>query len=1257
MNNEYISIGVFLPMSNGRYFSSINKGIVNSARNNNVKIIFFNGHYINSPHKGEKEQNIIYSLASEKNLDGLIIYTSSLSLYTESNEIDGFLNQYSNLPIISIGTNLNGYNNILTNNEIGMKGLINHLIKDHEYQRIAFISGPENSDESKMRLNAYKQALLENNLKIDPSIIFSGNFRWDCSKEIVDRIVDSNIEIEAIACANDDMALGCYSQLIERGIRIPDDIALTGFDDINTSSYIYPPLTTVKQSFIRQGEKSVELILDLIQKKGIPEATIIPTELVVRQSCGCKPSVGFESYSDNQTTKNVVLDKLNDLSNMNEYIIEIIDGHFYEPSIDLEIFKKAGLCLAKDLLGAKKDNHFYYEVKEIIFNENDDNLIIAWKRSIEKLLMILMSNTINLQMKDIIINQMDGIHNLFIERFHIFSKQVMDTYQQKMFNLNELLVRIEHELDLNYFFNTIKTELCRMDINCFYLVLFHEDKLGCDLNEFPVKKSRLLLGYEEGELNYYKNGIIFDTSDLFPNRKFSFQRENAFYFLPLSINERYFGYTAFEFDEDKIDYFEPINNHLRNSFNMIKQFNDVELIVKSRTDDLRYANEKLKSLDDMKNDFIANITHDFRSPLSIILNTADIIQKYDDKNDIEVLANRVKTIKNASLKLKSAIDRLLDLAKMDSDGLKLKIQEVKPKKFIANLVDFYQSAIHTSGIKILDILPQKEIEGFYSDIDKLEEILSNLISNAIKFIDYESGEIIISLSEKDSIVEIMIQDNGIGIEEDMLDAIFNRFEQVESGMNALAKGTGIGLAYAKQLTEYLKGSIYAKSDGLNEGASFILQFKKGMDLFDSENVEFVKIENGDGFGRIKSSNIGIATTIYSELNDKKVNEDFIVEEVINQLNGSDEYDHKKGLILIVDDNAEIREIEKTYLLNNGFKNIILANDGIVGLNCVYKYRPDFIICDFNMPRMGGDIFHDTLVSNPDFKKLPVVFVTALADRSALLDRQRKGAIAYLGKPIVEDELITTVNIHLKKYMEYKEILMQATIDELTGINNRRSVLRQLKKQLTIRELENFSLVFFDIDHFKKINDSYGHQTGDKVLTAFGEIILECIRFYDVAGRYGGEEFILLLPKTDRASAVIVAKKIQCKIKNLAITDKHENEIKLSASFGISSLLDDKEYILSKLGIKKLEDIYEIKDARNTDWKDVEYKKQTIAYLLIEAADIALYHAKATHCRGCSYKSDKIKDFINSSCPECGSKMLSLGRDRIATFDEISNQII
>ncbi|MBI9096993.1 MAG: diguanylate cyclase [Spirochaetaceae bacterium] len=1224
-----ITIGLILDQLTYSFECAIWHETVRNAKLLGHNLIIYVGQQLESPFRYTREENIIYGLVNKDQIDGLLI-SGSVSPYN-SNDFPDFLNEFDYLPRVSLSLQFEGIHSVVTDNKSGMKQGVEHLVERHKCQKIAFVKGPDNNSEAKERYEGYLEVLREKEIPIDKKIIIDGDFRFESGVRAVEYLEHENLlDVDAIVCANDDSAEGLMEALHHRGIKIPGDIAVVGFDNKHGSENSWPALTTVEQPLKELVGRSYSTLVELINNTDQDMVQTLPSRLIERESCGCLPLINSLIIKEKNSLKK------SDLL-VSSNLTKLIDS------------------FPRDLSSDKENIDYLYTLNNLMAENLRDNRIhIEWPELILELKRYIIKSRPD-ALKDDHFNQIFEISQILVsENYNKLEK----TYKTKRDNKDFINRGFKQDLNfvnnINEICNIISNHFKLLGLNRAYLVLYdgNTEKRGKYTWNIPPD-SQLLLAFEDKK-NQLQPGerISFRTKDLLPDRFFHTEKPYTLAITDLYYQEDQYGYLMhdlnLENDDSYLIFQEHISSALNNLF-MWEKRNQLEAEIQETLEQLKSSNRKLTHLDDMKNDFIANITHDFRSPLSIIINTTDIGIKYDDKSDAQLNERRLSTIQNASVKLKDAIDRLLDLAKMDAEGLKLTIEKVPPRKFLFQLVDFYKSSLLSSGINILEDLPLKEIDNFYTDIDKLEEILSNLISNAIKYVDSEKGEVVISLRETEKTIIIKIEDNGIGIEKDKVESIFNRFEQVESARNSQYTGTGLGLAFARQLTGFLKGSIHAESEGLNKGAAFILEFSKGKNVFDSNQVFLLEHE---GKEEPLHQNFTRASLFQNELNQKKAAEKFTLEEMITRPNGIDEFDYKKGIILIIDDTSEIREIEKTYLLNAGFSNLICANNGKSGLEAVYQYRPDFILCDFNMPEMRGDAFHDTLVANPDFKKLPLVFVTALADRATLLDRQRKGAIAYLGKPINEDELITTVTIHMKKYMDYKEILMQATIDELTGINNRRNIMKLFKKQLTVRHMQDCSLIFFDIDHFKKINDTYGHQTGDIVLSELGGVIRKSIRPYDIAGRYGGEEFILILPETNREHAVVVAQKIQRNIQEMKIKDSRDKRIRFSASFGICSLMDDGTYLSGQLGIDRLDVIYEVKNSPHSDWEFIAEKKSILPSVMIEAADKALYFAKATHCNKCHFQSDKTGSFVENCCPECGSNDLTAGRNKIVTCDRI-----
>jgi diguanylate cyclase (GGDEF)-like protein len=754
--------------------------------------------------------------------------------------------------------------------------------------------------------------------------------------------------------------------------------------------------------------------------------------------------------------------------------------------------------------------------------------------------------------------------------------------------------------DVPTLMDNLAVELPRIGIkSCYLSVHTTADKI--------YKIACLLLAFNEnGRIPLGKNGFMYTARHLLPKAVIRLKRRYNIIFQPLIFRTEQMGFVGLEFNPleeiSGLALSELIRSSLKASMMM------QEIIEKDK---------KLSDLDRLKNDFIANITHDFRSHLTVILNSARLGLISETKDKFDNIVDRYNIIYEASVKLKQTIDRLLDLAKMDALGIKLRIQKLELKAYLESIINFYKSATASSGVTIQSRLPEPEVEDFYTDVDKLEEILHNLVSNALKFVDPRKGIITISLLNKKSTVEIRIRDNGIGIPKDKLEIIFGRFEQLDEQHNIRYPGTGIGLAFAKELTRYLRGSIRAESEGPGKGACFILELKKGTEAFydlsiDSQNVN----EPSDLSKRSQLKKI-----IKSNIKDSLQKDEIQV--FFTERNRENEYDPKKGVILIVDDDPPIREIVKEYLERAGYINFITATNGRDAIDAVYRYSPDLIISDYNMPKMRGDEMQDIIASNPYLKQTPVLFLTVMTDKRIIQERKEQGVLTFLTKPIDEKEFLVSVDIHMRKHMEYLQLLNQAPLDSLTGLANRTTILVSLEDLLMLRVYRHLSVILLDLDDFTALNKEFGYRCGDGILADIGKIIKDSLRGYDRAGRYNAQEFLIILPESSLEQTRVYAEKLRGAIGGTKITVAGK-KMSVSASLGVSSLIDNSEYIRARLGLDDLKTIFEMNPTESTDWRRIQKIKQDIKNLLLDMAQQALSRAK---------KSGKNKTCVFSEIKE------------------------
>lgn len=270
-------------------------------------------------------------------------------------------------------------------------------------------------------------------------------------------------------------------------------------------------------------------------------------------------------------------------------------------------------------------------------------------------------------------------------------------------------------------------------------------------------------------------------------------------------------------------------------------------------------------------------------------------------------------------------------------------------------------------------------------------------------------------------------------------------------------------------------------------------------------------------------------------------------------------------ILIIDDSETVRaqiahELQSAELCEWVFQ----AGDGIEAFKTLLSAEVDLILCDIEMPRIDGFKLLGMIRENKKLQDIPVIMLTGCDDRELKIKLLGLGASDYITKPFDAGELIARVKVQLKiktlqdELRKSNEMLKQlSNTDPLTHIYNRRYMMDMLTKEMQRAERKgsHLSLVMIDIDHFKLINDNYGHQAGDQVLTLIADISQSGLRSYDFAARYGGEEFVLTLPETRHEDALLIAERLRLRIQTYTYTDKL-NGLKTTASMGVATYPTD-----------------------------------------------------------------------------------------------------
>lgn len=413
-------------------------------------------------------------------------------------------------------------------------------------------------------------------------------------------------------------------------------------------------------------------------------------------------------------------------------------------------------------------------------------------------------------------------------------------------------------------------------------------------------------------------------------------------------------------------------------------------IFEKRNKEEQEKNQKLRELDQLKTKLFSNISHEFRTPLALIQGAATLPHQ-ENKSLIPLFGKggRLEMIATNSSRLLRLVNQMLDLSRMETGNLHLKFIQTDVIPLLFYLIESRRSFAEQKKVKLIF---HPDLDQLFMDIDveKVEDILLNLIHNAIKFTQ-EHGEVKVSLilNEKDGRnVLIKIQDTGIGIAEEHIEKIFDRFYQVDQNS---PEGSGIGLTLTKEYIQLLGGELTLQTK-LNEGSTFtvILPIKNEAQVIPFE--ELLKPTISESFG----------PTISNEFLKSTQNEDL----------------DKSPLVLIVEDNKELAYFLSSML--NPFFRVESAFNGEEGVQKAFEIIPDLIISDVMMPVMDGFELCDQLKTDFKTNHIPIILLTAKVDAVSRLTGLKKGADDYLAKPFNTDELL----VRIKNLIEIRERLKQ-----------------------------------------------------------------------------------------------------------------------------------------------------------------------------------------------------------------------------------------
>jgi signal transduction histidine kinase/ligand-binding sensor domain-containing protein/DNA-binding response OmpR family regulator len=410
----------------------------------------------------------------------------------------------------------------------------------------------------------------------------------------------------------------------------------------------------------------------------------------------------------------------------------------------------------------------------------------------------------------------------------------------------------------------------------------------------------------------------------------------------------------------------------------------LEALVQKRTQQLKMQNEilevqkgKLEETDEKKTRFFSNVSHEFRTPITLMVGPIEDLMKEELPDNVKYKLSLVQKNANSLLRI---INQVLTFRKIEKETFKLNLNQNNIHEFLTDIGELFSNLAEKRKIQFI-LKKDTNNSSFWYDPDKLEKIIYNLLSNAYKY-SPNNGKIWFSYKFDKKGLELVVEDNGPGIESKKLPYIFDRFYQVEKPKDFVADGTGIGLSLTKNLIELHKGTIHVESKSAKDGIS------------PEETGTLFRVWLPNQKPDDKNTNDDNQSFSLQFTKNMIENEDLILP--TGPLNNNHRSEGERLKLLIVEDHVELRK----YLANEfSLKyKIIEAEDGIEARELAIADQPDMIISDVMMPRMDGIELCKALKSDIQTSHIPLILLTANTEETSHLDGLKVGADDYLMKP-------------------------------------------------------------------------------------------------------------------------------------------------------------------------------------------------------------------------------------------------------------------
>ncbi len=805
-----VTIGVILDNLSGDSRSSLWPGIADTIQAQGGNLVCFTGGYLLDASDFTRQGNVIYEMIDRRALDGLIIWTSSLSSYVGQTSIRNFCERYRPLPMVSIGVALDDIPSVLLDSYSGMRQVVTHLIAVHARRRIVFIRGPAGHRDAEERYRAYCDVLREHGLAVTPELV-SPPFKWfdPAAKQMLSDLARRQIPFDAVIGVNDSTAVEALEFLQMHGRRVPEDVAVVGFDNTPLSRVVTPLLTTVPWRMYERGRQAAKLILARLAGEPVPPQVLLPTQLIVRQSCGCQdPAIVHARVELSLPLPGAPLDRAQCLAALElaveekerapEALVEFLDAFLGE-------LRGGG---ARAFLPALEKI-----LRQAVTIGGD---ISAWQTAVStlrhQLLPTLLDDPHTLRRAEDLWHQARVMIGERSRRLRAYKE-----WQARQQSLH--LRRINHGLTMTTsvpaLMDVLAEELPQLGIADCQLALYEDASQ-------PTQGCRLVLAFDEtGRVDLGREGRRISArafamgSDL--------PREQSFHILamPLYFQDEQLGLIRFT-QQPIGEMYEVLRGEISTALKGILLAEENARLYQqalAAEHAAQVGRQMAEQADQLKSSFLSMVSHELLTPLVLLVGLSEMMLRKSAGDQLplpEPYRSDLARIHSSAQNLGNLVRDVLDLARSQMGQLKLVKKTLDLGEPLRAVALVGEEMAHEKGLAWQAQIPDR-LPPVYGDAARLHQVVLNLVTNAVKFTP--RGFVKLLVQAQDETITVSVSDSGPGVPAEEQEAIFDEFRQSERTMARGYGGLGIGLAICRQLVELHGGQIGIRSSGEEDAGS------------------------------------------------------------------------------------------------------------------------------------------------------------------------------------------------------------------------------------------------------------------------------------------------------------------------------------------------------------------------------------------------------------------------------------------------------